>query len=283
MASVYISPTGNDTTGNGTSGNPWATISKAVSSSSAGDTILCDVANGNFTFVSQVFTTARTIGTFGGTSNAVFDAAAAAGVSWTVNVSLTVSGLTFQNENESVLAADVLFKAQGAGVIVNFTNCIFTNIIWNGGQDYHIFATDNGGTSTATFNLTSCLIYNCTGAAANGALFGSPGAISLAVVLLNCTIYTNAIAGNTLCIVDANAATTTMSVTNCIVWNAGGAVNWTNRGSPTITGTNNDILGWTSPPALTNQIASDALFVDSANGNFNLRPTSPCIGAGTVI
>jgi hypothetical protein len=30
-------------------------------------------------------------------------------------------------------------------------------------------------------------------------------------------------------------------------------------------------------------ITTDPLFVDAANSNFNLRPTSPCIDTGVII
>jgi hypothetical protein len=39
----------------------------------------------------------------------------------------------------------------------------------------------------------------------------------------------------------------------------------------------------TDVPTSTFSIASDPLFVDPANGNFNLRPSSPCIDTGTLV
>jgi hypothetical protein len=44
-------------------------------------------------------------------------------------------------------------------------------------------------------------------------------------------------------------------------------------------------VGYTgSPPANgTGNIIVDPLFVDLANGNFNLRPTSPCVDTGIII
>ena len=46
-ADYYVSTTGNDTTGDGSSGNPWATIQFAINRVSAGDTI--HIAVGNYT------------------------------------------------------------------------------------------------------------------------------------------------------------------------------------------------------------------------------------------
>jgi hypothetical protein len=39
MATIFISPSGNDTTGAGTSGNPYLTLAKASAVKSSGDTI----------------------------------------------------------------------------------------------------------------------------------------------------------------------------------------------------------------------------------------------------
>ena len=44
---LYISPTGNNTTGDGTSGNPWATLTYACTQATSGDTIF--VTAGNYT------------------------------------------------------------------------------------------------------------------------------------------------------------------------------------------------------------------------------------------
>ena len=64
MADIYIDPsTGNDTTGSGTSGSPWATLQKGVDNANGGDTI--HLAN----TAADVFTTALTWNTgFGSTS-----------------------------------------------------------------------------------------------------------------------------------------------------------------------------------------------------------------------
>ena len=46
-ATYYISPSGNDSTGNGTSGNRWATLTKAFSMMNGGDTLI--VGDGTYT------------------------------------------------------------------------------------------------------------------------------------------------------------------------------------------------------------------------------------------
>jgi hypothetical protein len=71
MANYYCSPTGNDTTGDGSAGNPFKTINKAMTASIAGDEIRCEkttvtnVAGANCTWTkgaSAVLTSASLVG-----------------------------------------------------------------------------------------------------------------------------------------------------------------------------------------------------------------------------
>ena len=52
MADIYIAPTGNDTTGDGSTGNPYLTLAKAVTMASASDTI--KVKEGTYTVADTV-------------------------------------------------------------------------------------------------------------------------------------------------------------------------------------------------------------------------------------
>ena len=54
-------------------------------------------------------------------------------------------------------------------------------------------------------------------------------------------------------------------------------------GTDGTTATYTDFYQVTSAPSGIGNITSDPLFVDAANGNFNLRPASPCIDTGTLI
>lgn len=55
-ATYYISPTGNDTTGDGTTGTPWLTLNKAFSQMSGGDTLI--IKDGTYTGTNnQIITT----------------------------------------------------------------------------------------------------------------------------------------------------------------------------------------------------------------------------------
>jgi len=76
MPTYYINAdTGNDSTGTGTSGAPWKTISKAHTSAAAGDTIICQDSVAAYTWGNQTFTKGLTIqGQRDNGSGAVFDA-----------------------------------------------------------------------------------------------------------------------------------------------------------------------------------------------------------------
>lgn len=56
-ATYYISPSGNDTTGNGTTGTPWATLSKAFDEMSGGDTLI--VKDGTYTGTANQITASQ--------------------------------------------------------------------------------------------------------------------------------------------------------------------------------------------------------------------------------
>ena len=100
-----IAPTGNDTTGDGTYGNPWATLGKFYSVAVAGDTLRCRGG----TYADTTLATASSVGTSGAPitvaaypgETPVFDGGAASGSRGMVfnngAAYHIVDGLTFQN------------------------------------------------------------------------------------------------------------------------------------------------------------------------------------------
>lgn len=286
MATYYISPTGNDSTGAGTQVSPWATISKAVSSSSSGDTISC--LAGTYTWVNQLFSDVRNI--IGASPvTTIFDAGAAA-VSWTNRSILSISNLTFQNNVHTGFNYPFESDNINSNTSVQFTNCILTGMTV-GGSGYGSII--NADTAINTLTLIGCLVYGCATTAGEGSIItASGGTSSITVILANSTFYSNIAAADTLSIIAvglfAPVTTSTVSYTNNIFYNANGTPkNWVNSlggtGGGTVAGSNNDVIGYSGTPSLPNQLSTDPLFVDPINANFNLRPTSPCIGAGTMI
>lgn len=124
---IYISPTGNDTTGNGSQGNPYQTLSKAYSVAINGDTI--NLADGIYNLAGDV--------------------------GLTINKDLTISGTTNdQQENNNGTIIDAINFQGNPGTIfmtlaqnrninlqnIKFRNCSVANI-----------ATDTD------INITSCI------------------------------------------------------------------------------------------------------------------------------
>lgn len=290
MATYYLNAdTGNDTTGSGTSGSPWLTISKAHASASSGDTIICQDATATYSFTTQIFTKNLTIrGLQDDASGAVFNGGDS-NYRWHANFSTTVQvafdRLTFEN-----------ITTAGAGTYQNIlgflkqttTNCVFRNIInsvANGGTSSPGIVGPEylSGVQDTAITVQNCLFYNLSG--------GSP---TLAIALqtnggndtgymywYNNTVYAdgsyssgNFFAGGGSTALDYQSKNNIFYCTSSVAYRTGGS-------NPIFS--NNDTYNVTSVPSGTGNITSDPLFVDSANDNFNLRPTSPCIDTGVLL
>lgn len=269
MATYYINAdTGNDTTGSGTSVAPWKTITKALTAATTNDTIFFQRAtavypwSGTPTIVPITFT-CTTLG------DAVIDGGS---VNFTFFMNTGNGTWNFTNMIWQNFGANADFSyLQSINSTLNFTNNIFRTFVSSG-------PFNGAAASGTTLNFLGCLFY---GFSYVSAFF--PGVIRDACANLNvtnCTYFCSAAAVNALKFLYTNGSMNVVLKnnifynTNSVGFNTGG----------TFTGsTNNDIFGFSSPPSMTNTITSDPLFVDAANANFNLRPTSPCIDAGVII
>ena len=131
MATYYINAdTGNDSTGDGSSGSPWLLLSKAHTEAASGDTIICQDSTATYAFTNQIFTKDLTVeGEQVDASGAVFDGNNAE-VYWVHDsVDLILSKLTFTNAN----AADqsCLLGSNGAttGASLSISQCVFHNLV----------------------------------------------------------------------------------------------------------------------------------------------------------
>jgi hypothetical protein len=278
----FVTTGGNDTTGNGTSGNPYATVSKANSVALNGDTI--NVGPGTFTWqkISFAQSTITIVGASGYPLTTIMDGGSAA-VGWDGTGIVTISQIAFQNAIGGGNNGNTNFQDStngSVGMTWNFTNCSFFNLIQANiinGQAFVLLS------NSTAMNFMACLFYNIA-AIAGGVTTGAISQVSHTGTwtFTNCTWYSNI--STTITFVPFNALSTmNISLTNCIFDNANGVNTAFSSNSPVYSGTNNDFLGYTSPPSLANQLSTDPLFVDPTNGNFNLRPTSPCIDAGAPI
>jgi hypothetical protein len=285
MAIKYIATTGNDTTGDGSLALPWLTFAKALTGTSAGDTIT--VGAGTFTWATASVTNRIVIGstTFSsGLPTTIFDGAAG-NIIWTLDGTTAISNIMFQNATRTSFYG--FFEgAANNSASSTFTNCVFRNLtLYNGNTQVCVIAKSTGNSCSLT--VTNCLFYALTGWIVNTvhALCKMRNGTGGTVTLTGNTVYlpSGQLAAT---LFEGNSATTsTLTCKNNIIYNAtGAAITWgASLTGYTQTLNNNCLVNITSAPTNTNGITSDPLFIDPANGNFNLRPTSPAIDTGLAV
>lgn len=124
-ADIYVNTTGNDTTGNGTSENPFLTIGKGVNTAVAGDTV--NIANG----------------TYSGTGNNQI----------TINQAITIQG---QSQTGTIINGEgnqIFYNNANGVTIQNITFFDATN--WFGGAIYNNY--------NANITINSCTFKNNSG------------------------------------------------------------------------------------------------------------------------
>lgn len=291
MATYYLNAdSGNDTTGDGSSGNPWLTVSKAHTSAASGDTIILQASTNPYTFTSITFSKSLTLsGASGDPEDQILDGGGLT-VQWTYSGSytITLNNLVFQDAISSAVANQKgIFFRNGAGTVgFEATDCIF--------RDLEIHKDSNTGgilcviSATATLTLTRCAFYNITantGADVNCPFFFFRASALADISITNCTMLQ---AGTGAALVDCFFTLLTVTqkeivAKNSIFGTTGDSPAWVSGTWTLESVTYCNHYGVTSPPAGTGNITTDPLFVDAANGNFNLRPTSPCIDTGILI
>ena len=286
MAEYFISPSGNDTTGNGSESTPWLTFAKFLSSSASGDTCIC--AAGTYTWATATIA-GRIVRGPAVDNPAVFDGAAAA-VKWTISGGSTFENIEFTNAVSP--SAQTFFQIATSSQI-EFTSCRFIDLVWNGGaNDGFVGPSVAGATPAMAVRFSGCLFNDVVANTGSGRILFSQRAggslnIPLTMEFFNCILYFGSTSPTTFSyLFNEHEASLELLVimTNTIIANATGAtLTWMPVASFTNTLTNCTFHNITSVPSGTGNITSDPLVYDAASGNFNLRPTSPAISAGTLV
>lgn len=286
MATVYLAPapTGDDTrtyVQAQNSATPWATVGKCNTDAVTGDTI--SIAAGTYTWATIAFTKSFTLigaAFSNGHPVVIFDAGLLASLQWTLSggFTLTCQNIKFINTANT---SNYPFNDVGTAVAdtFSFTGCEFMTSRVSTAVYASYFVTVQTGTA---FTFSTCVFNNIQRGAGvvNGWIIHPYAG---AVTLNNCVFYCTATGADELTqLIYNGSATATLTGKNNIFYRDSANVGLNGGFATTITLTYSDFFGFANPGG-TGNITSDPLLIDGANSNFNLRPTSPCLGTGTIV
>lgn len=301
MATFYFGgPTGNDTN-DGSINSPWLNLQYAMLNSGPSDTLVVKQGTAIQTLdrSGPQKPDGRTIiGETGNPRDCILDFNNSVRFSWDQENGLTntVRGITIQNTTGAGRDPSIFTN----GGTTNFINCIFRNVAGghtgNKASDGNLFGRKDslGG----IINVTSCLFIDID-CLINGQFNRETSLISgidqVDYNFTNCTVYNSpnpARAGynKMYSIIGGYNSSIDLDMKNMIFKN-----DWTSTmyymraNGPSNDGISidyscfdniDDSIDISIP--INNNLFTDPLMVDPANENYNLRPTSPCIGTGTL-
>jgi hypothetical protein len=271
MATYYINAdTGNNTTGDGTQGNPWLTFSYAITNSVEGDTIFCQ--NSTNTYLYNGNTINQRVVEGESVSSVIFTNESAVGAGWGIgsNKVATIKNITF-SDIEATGSFTQLF-GNNVGSTLIFENCIFRNI--SGTAPFYLFY------SNTYYQFNFCLFYGFTSSYLFRMDFRSTNGV---ITFVNSIIHNDTTESANTILFQGNLSVT-LNITNCILYNSTeSTASFRDSNSIYNYSYNCRFGGYNFIPSGDNNINTDPLFIDPDNNNYNLSPSSPCIDAGTLI
>jgi hypothetical protein len=275
MATYYISPAGDDSTGDGSIGTPWATVGGAAGKVGvvSGDTIY--LLDGTYLLTQATMDKSLTF-TGSSAENVILDGADAELAATLYAV--TAGGCTFSNitfTNILVWNTGVIETHSGTTTI---QNCIFHNLGVRG-------AADNAGIiksrAAGTVNISNCVFRDIRGDAGGGNNIMFVCVSGAIFSILNCIIYLYDVVPLTA-ITTGAGANSNWVLKNNIISNYVGSIDF-KRSDDTFAASYNCFYGFTDLPTGTGNITANPLFVDKENNVFELRRLSPCRNAGIIV
>lgn len=305
MATFYIGPNGDDTTGDGSLGNPWLNLEYAINNSNSTDTIIVKKGITIQTLSASISPQSRIIeGETENPEDSVIDfndndfRDFQSNGETHIYRNLTIIHIKLVNTNRSTFSTNY--------GTTEVSNCIFKNNDISSTNDNrqptgHFFGANSGGDVPGTYIIDKCLFLDnyvnlsISSSQDSACYFTTTDLMNVTVT--NCN-FINTDAPNPTDKVKATgiiggdgSSTASLLFENNIFSNKGfdPCIYQWNFGSPLTAGVlttknccfDNIEFESTYPYSETiDCIQSDPLFVDYKNEIFNLRPTSPCIGLG---